>query len=220
MQIILDISGGNTHKNDWAYAKRMIDEVAAVDNHKHEIILKPQLFVKAGDNIPLKAIIFDKMFHYSKKLGYKMTASVFDEISLAFLLLYEPCFIKIANRRDLDWLIGEIPRKIPVYKSVSPEEYWGGGIGDAGLRWAFEHTIHLLCVSKYPATATDYLKDKPASLSNLKPYGLSDHTIGIDFVKEQEPQAYECHFALEDSTGLDAGPWAKRPKELKEVLEL
>lgn len=202
MQIILDISGGNTHKNDWAYAKRMIDEVAAVDNHKHEIILKPQLFVKAGDNIPLKAIIFDKMFHYSKKLGYKMTASVFDEISLAFLLLYEPCFIKIANRRDLDWLIGEIPRKIPVYKSIGSLQEFDNKV------------VNLACVSKYPATIDDYLKTWATN------YAVSDHTIGLELVKLYQPKIYECHFCLEDSTGLDAGPWAKRPKELKEVLEL
>lgn len=208
MQIILDISGGNTHKNDWAYAKRMIDEVAAVDNHKHEIILKPQLFVKAGDNIPLKAIIFDKMFHYSKKLGYKMTASVFDEISLAFLLLYEPCFIKIANRRDLDWLIGEIPRKIWIYRSVSSKK-------DVNAGWEYgEVDVNLGCISKYPATIKDY------SCFDLDWYGLSDHTVGLELLKTHKPSIWEKHFKLNDSTGLDAGPWAITPKELKEVLEL
>ncbi len=39
-QIILDFGSGNTCHNDWTYAKRMIDELKAVDTGKHEIIIK------------------------------------------------------------------------------------------------------------------------------------------------------------------------------------
>ncbi|MFA5715059.1 MAG: hypothetical protein WC998_04935, partial [Candidatus Paceibacterota bacterium] len=103
-QIILDFGSGNTHKNNWDYLKRMIDELKAVDTGKHEIIIKHQLFKAAGDNLPLDPWVFDAAYDYAKKLGYKTTSSVFDLESLKFLLNYDIPFVKIANRRDLDWL--------------------------------------------------------------------------------------------------------------------
>jgi sialic acid synthase SpsE len=203
MQIILDISA-NTHKNDMDYFKEMIRIVKYVDNKKHEIIIKGQIFEKAGDNIPQEKKLWGYMMNFCEEYGYKLTASVFDKPSLNFLLFFNPCFIKIANNRELDWLIGEIPRKIPVYQSLSPKDYWG----HTNLR---NDHVYLLCVSKYPAKVSDYEY-------KLWPRAISDHTIGTELVSRYRPDIYECHFCLEDSTGLDAGPWAKRPDELKEIL--
>lgn len=202
MQVILDISA-NTHKNDIKYYMKMVDAIRRVDTGKHEIIIKGQLFNKAGDNIPQGYRMFQQMI--SNSHPYKVTASVFDLQSLSWLMRQgELPFIKIANNRKLDWLIGEIPRKIPVYRSVgSPDE----------CIWDKEIT-NIACVSKYPATIDDYKKRWSCADT------LSDHTIGLELIKHYKPKVYECHFALEDSTGLDAGPWAKRVNELKEILNV
>lgn len=217
-QIILDFGSGNTHKNNWGYLKRMFDELKAIDTGKHEVIIKHQLFEKAGDNIPLDHLLFDAAFDYAKALGYKTTASVFDLNSLRFLLDYDIPFIKIANRRDLDWLIGEVPRKIPVYVSYGTfDEY------DEYNRRKREGITTLACISKYPAEAQDYIDmfgliniKCEHILSNLR--NVSDHTIGLDLFKKYQPRIWEKHYKLSDSIGLDAGPFAITPEELKEIL--
>lgn len=201
-KIILDFCSGNTCKNNWEYAKRMIDELKAVDTGKHEVILKWQLFLRVGENIPLRQEIFYKAYNYANNLGYKTTASVFDKESLNFLLEFPVPFIKIANNRKLDWIIGEIPRRIPVYKSVSNYE---------------ERTSadkYLCCVSEYPSRMSDYEDFDDVSLIK----GISDHTVNFNLFKKYIPDIVEWHYKLSDSTGLDAGPFARTPEELQEVL--
>lgn len=214
MQVILDISA-NTHQNDEKYYRRMIDNIAFQDNRKHEIVIKGQLFRKAGKNIPQDIALLERMARWTyATYGYKTTASVFDKLSLDLLLLmdipYELPFIKIANNRALDWLIGEIPRKIGVYRSVDKflDRYLAGLPG----------LTNLACISKYPATLEDY--DELFRTYHDGPVKISDHTIGLDLVKKYKPKIWEKHFRLEDSTGLDAGPWAVDPATLKEVLDI
>jgi len=206
-QIILDFSGGNTHKNDWKYLKRMLDELKKVDTGKHEIIIKHQLFIKAGDNIPLKREIFKKAYDYAKKLEYKTTSSVFDKESLDFLLQFDIPFVKIANNRKLDYLIGEIPRKIPVYVSKSKIR----GMSDYG-----NNINSLCCVSKYPCVIEDYEKIfKTAYLISA----ISDHTTDFELWHKYEPQIIEWHYVLEyDENNLDGGLFARTPSMLKEIL--
>lgn len=206
-QIILDCAA-NTHKNDEAYYKRMVDELSAVDTRKHEVILKWQLFNKSETNIVADTLLFCKMIRWAWiKYGYKTTASVFDRQSLKELMFseqmavdnYKLPFIKIANNRDLDWLIGEIPRKYRVYKSVGTREDY------KGIYW--EETT-LFCVSEYPAPIEKY----------PKVYAISDHTVGLELYHRNQPVVWEKHLRLEDSTGLDAGDFAITPEELKEIL--
>jgi len=214
-RIILDFSSGNTCRNDKKIVKRMIDELKAVDTGKHEVIIKFQLFEHAGQNIPLLPDVFEYAYEYAEKLGYKTTASVFNLNSLKFLLDYDVPFVKIANNRALDYLIGEVPRRIPVYVSVGKKEdgytlmenYQTGGVRE------FDRAIY--CISKYPAEIGDY--EKNFSAINLK-HGVSDHTIGIDLFKKYQPRIWEKHFRLPDSIGLDSGPFAITPKELREIL--
>jgi sialic acid synthase SpsE len=194
----------------------MIDELKKVDSGKHEIIIKWQLFKKAGDNIPLFDGAFDYAYEYARKYGYKTTASVFDLESLKFLLNYDVPFIKIANRHDLDWLIGEVPRKIPVYVSVD-----NMSVGES-MQYSLpvghinqERDIALFCVSQYPASIEEY--ERRFSKGSLK-HGISDHTIGLDLFKKHQPRIWEKHYKLSDSTGLDAGPFATTPEELREIL--
>jgi len=211
-QIILDFSGGNTCKNDAAYVKRMIDELKAIDTGKHEIVIKWQLFKEAPPNIPLEHKIFDYAYNYAKEQGYKTTSSVNDLESLHFLLRYEIPFVKIANRRELDWLIGEVPRKIPVSVSVGNFSEAAQYNSEAAF---MEYITALCCVSEYPAKITRY-KDI-FSCKQLQ-MGISDHTIGFDLWNKYQPVIWEKHYKLPDSTGLDAGPFAVTPKELRQIL--
>jgi len=207
-QIILDFGSGNTCKNDLYYVKRMMDELKAVDTGKHEVIIKWQLFEHAPPNERLNWITFGHAYNYAKERGYKTTASVFDKDCLDFLLTFDIPFVKIANRPDLYWLAGEVPRKIPVYVSM-------GGIKskyDCGL---WDSDITLACVSKYPALVRDYEK-----LFNAiwLASAVSDHTTDYHLWHKYSPAFIEWHYKLADSTGLDAGDFARTPAQLAEVL--
>jgi sialic acid synthase SpsE len=196
MQVILDLGSGSTCRNNILYGQHMIDKIAEVDNKKHEIVLKMQLFRDQPPNEHLKKNVFAAMYIYAERLGYKMTASVFDLESLKFLLTFKDLpFIKIACRPDLYWLIGEIPRKIPVYVSCD----------DASTVPQHENIIELFCVPDYPADIKDYND----VLCEVDEDAVSDHSPGIDLIKEHHNliSIWEKHFKLEDSTGPDAGPF-------------
>jgi sialic acid synthase SpsE len=214
-KIMLDFGSGNTCKNDRTIVKRMYDDLKAVDTGKHEIITKWQLFEKAGANIPLMPDVFEYAYEYGSMLGYKVTSSVFDVESLAFLLDFNPCLVKIANNRKLDYLIGEIPRKIPVVVSV-------GSFSEYSTTFKGQNIHHLLCVSQYPTDLNAYETKFLGLLNCVKTdygiTGISDHTTNWDLLNKYKPQMLECHYKLEDSTGLDAGPFARTPKQLSEVL--
>ena len=206
-QIVLDMSSGNTCRNDKAIVKQMIDVIKAIDTGKHEIILKWQLSLDDGINVPLDHDVFDYAFKYSNEQGYKTTSSVADLESLKFLLQYDVPFIKLPNDRKLDWLIGEVPRKIPVYVSC--------GYSNETLFIRGCNIIYLSCVSEYPANFEAY---KERFFTDYLRHGISDHTIGLDLFKKYQPQIWEKHFKLPDSTGLDAGEFAILPEELGEIL--
>ena len=210
--IILDLSSGNTCHNDKTIVKQMIDVIKAIDAGKHKIILKFQLFIDDGINIPLEHEIFDYAYKYGNEQGYKVTSSVADLESLKFLLQYDVPFVKIPNDRKLDWLIGEVPRKILVY--VSYAEF---------LRDVFIHENQrsLICVSEYPATIEQYKKvfgSNPFAIQCNGFHGISDHTINFGLWYKYEPEIIEWHFKLEDSTGFDAGEFARTPAMLKEII--
>ncbi|MFA5323742.1 MAG: N-acetylneuraminate synthase family protein [Smithella sp.] len=212
-KIILDFGSGNTHKNNWGYLKRMLDELKAIDTGKHEIIIKHQLFEKAGDNIPLDRLIFDAAYDYAKELGYKTTSSVFDKNSLDFLLQFDPCFVKIANRRDLDWLIEQVPRRHKVYVSFGSEK-------EINEQFAFLGIVPMLCVSEYPTTVEKYEEafGKDRLWRWRKDVAISDHTTDFGLWYRYQPKIIEMHYKLPDSTGLDAGPFARTPAQLAEIL--
>lgn len=210
-QIILDFGSGNTCKNDLRIAEKMIDELTIIDTRKHEVIIKWQLFEKAGDNMPLDEVFFNFIYHYARKFKYRTTASVFDLKSLKFLLQYDIPFVKIANNRSLDWLIGEVPRKIPVYVSYGykDDKY------DPDDTMRLSSFYQMCCISKYPATLFDYEKE----FDKFEYYtAVSDHTIGLELFKKYKPCIWEKHYKLLDSTGLDAGSFAITPQELAEIL--
>ena len=215
-KIILDFGSGNTCQNDKAIVKRMIDELRDIDTGKNEVIIKWQLFEEAEGNIPLNHSMFGYAYGYAKKLGYKTTSSVFDKPSLDFLLKYDIPFVKIANRRDLDWLVGEVPRKLPVYISYKDSDELSDLVEK--IKTSYGDDKFLQCVSKYPATIEEYEKHGEWVGLLYRYKAISDHTIGLDLLKKYQPQIWEKHYKLNDSTGLDAGPFAITPEELSEIL--
>jgi len=214
-QIILDFGSANTCHNDKAYIKRMYDELKAVDTGKHSIVAKWQLFKEVGTNVPLTHECFQYAYEYGNSLGYQVTSSVFDKESLDFLLQFDVPFIKLANRRDLDWLIGEVPRRLPAYVSF--------GNKDAAYLTQILHQGNispLLCVSKYPANIEEYEEIFGNLLRSTAEgtWGISDHTANFGLWYRYRPNIIEWHYMLNDSTGLDAGPFARTPAQLAEAL--
>lgn len=209
-RVILDMGSGNTCHNELKIARKMMDAVKKIDTGKHEIIFKMQLFRSAPPNAPLSHQVFRGIYDYGNKIGYNVTASVFDPHSLNYLLSFDPCFVKIACRPDLYWLAEEVPRRIPVYVSydatskIRRMDLWTQPVDS-------ENSItKLLCVPKYPADISDY------TIRNY-PF-ISDHTVGLDLWHQFHPEIWEKHLKLPDSTGPDAGSFAITPDELKEIL--
>lgn len=213
--IILDFGSATTCKNDQQYVKRMIDELKEVDTGKHRIVIKWQLFLNIPPVPPLSWAAFDYAYHHAKKRGYETTASVFDLPSLKYLLGYEIPFVKIANRPERRWLIGEIPRRVPVYASFSSVQ---NDFYEWEPSWRIDQPMW--CVSKYPAVVADYDKMFVDSRTPiLMAYSaISDHTTDFELYYKYEPEIIEWHYKLKDSTGPDAGPFARTPEQLAGVL--
>ena len=205
-QIILDMGSGNTCHNSIDYACKMIEAVAAIDSHKHEVIFKWQLFSNEPPNLPLDHLVFSRAYSYAKAAGYKTTSSVFDTRSLDFLLNFEIPFVKIACRPRLYWLIGEVPRKVPVYVSWDGKQAAPDG-----------DYVRLYCVPKYPAPIEEYNSWTGICFKNRP--NISDHTEGLKLWKKWTPLIWEKHFILEDDPkNPDAAGHAIKPDLLKEVI--
>jgi hypothetical protein len=203
--IILDFGSGNTCHNSLDYAKKMIESLAKIDPRDKEVVIKWQLFLNAGDNVPLNRGIFAKAVEFAWGHGYRTSASVFDVPSLDFLLRatysFDLPFVKIANNPKYYYLINRVPDGIRIIKSVGVREDFG--------------IDTLCCVSEYPADVKQY---KSAFTRKMLSSGISDHTTDWTLYNEYEPELYEVHFKLIDSEGLDSGPFSRTPEQLKEIL--
>ena len=207
--IVLDFGSGNSCKNDTEIVINMIDELKKVTQKKKtdkEIIIKWQLFERCGGNTPLERQVFDFARKYAEYLGFKTTASVFDKDSLDFLLRYDIPFVKLANRRDLDFLIRYVPEDMLILLSTSDKDIW---LPEAQDR----HIELLLCVSQYPATVEEY--EKIGLFTNCN---LSDHTDDFTLYLKYKPKIIEWHYKLKNTTGLDSGKFARTPESLEGIL--
>ena len=212
--IILDFGSGETCKNDYDYVKRMIDELAAVDTRKERVVIKWQLFkdidYQGRKLIELEPRVFDYAYNYALDHNYETTASVFDYGSLQFLAEgYEVPFIKIANRTDMYSLIKEIHKYgiLPVVSVPDVNTF-------SAMRAEYGGIKVLCCVSEYPAACRDYEK----TFGGYLEMGISDHTTDWKLWRNYLPAWYEVHYRLKDSTGPDAGPFARTPEQLREIL--
>ena len=200
-QFILDFGSGNTCRNDIEQVKKMLYSLCQADSLNHEVVIKWQLFKEALPNIPLSHDIFDFAYHFSNRLGYKTTASVFDRESLAFLMQYDVPFVKIACRPDLYDLAQYCT--VPVYVSTANSSTVNGA-------------KMMYCVSKYPALLSDY---EQAFTKEQLSECVSDHTKGWALYDKYKPKVIEKHFVHERrADNPDAGFFAVSPFQLAEVL--
>jgi len=211
-KIIIDMGSGETCHNDKSEVRRMIDGLAAVDGHHHEVYIKWQLFTKVPAPVPpLDHEVYDYAVKYADlTYGYQTFASVFDYPSLNYLLDYHPPALKVACRPYLYMLLRNMPRDTPVYVSIGDVAY------APLLREMFPgyELRFLYCIPEYPANQTAYETLFGYNLS----VGISDHSPDLRLFGEYQPLYYERHMKLADSTGLDAGPHASTPEELGAIL--
>ena len=212
-EIIIDCGAAGICKNSRELVERIVDEVADADKGRNIVYLKWQLFEKPPPGsyeelMPLSHTIFDFAFQYAAKRGYSTTASFFDDWSLGFLKLYDTPWLKIACREYLYKYIPEINDRRLMVSVPSP-------IKMDELREKYDADMSfLMCVPEYPAATCAYESLFGGNLS----IGISDHSPDLHLFKKWRPWYYERHFKLEDSEGLDAGPWASTAKQLKEIL--
>lgn len=213
--IILDVGEGTVLRTASdvdaviAAIARSVDETGFP---REQLIAKPQLFTWEPPNRPINPSRFRYLFEKCHRYGMPCTASVFDKSSVDHLLKYSPLpFVKIANRSYLRRLAILVPRGVPVYASYSMDpadeteydkyvDYW------------------MACVSNYPAEAGDY--DRFRLSPNVRPLGISDHTIGLDLYRKYRPDIYEKHFGLKGAKGPSLGPWSIDEDGLVELLRL
>ena len=211
MKWIFDVGSGASLP-DFEAVIAIVDALEPILEHKKtnpdlEIIIKTQLFKDIPPNKPLERDVFLYLKNYGESKGFQVTASVFDMDSLSFLLVHDPCFVKIACRPDLYWLAGEVPRKIPIVVSYD--------VRDELVNWDRlppKYNYPLACVPTYPAKIEDY--KFPGRLY------ISDHTVGLELFKQEAPVVWEKHFVLKknDPTNPDSmGGFALDPEEIKQI---
>ena len=202
--VILDVGSGNTCGNDLEKVKDMIDAIDDIRGDS-DVTIKWQLFLEAPPNVPLKRDVFRYAYEYAEELGIPTTASVFSLDDLAFLLGFNPPFVKLACRPDVHDIAKQVKDR-PVFVSFSSSRVMA-------IR---KNISPMCCISKYPARLEEYERCfKPVHLSK----GISDHTIGFDLYFKYEPEIYEKHFVLEhDKENPDGGPFAATPKDLEAIL--
>ena len=202
-RIILDMGSGNTCRNRYDIAKRMVDVVADSDSRKHEVIFKWQLFFDEPPNKPLHHTLFAGIYAYAEHRGYRTTSSVFDEASLKFLLDFDIPFVKLACREHVYPLHKLVPRRLPIYVSLKP--------GSFAALHLMHHDVSLCCIPQYPAKLEDY----PTGRHNY-----SDHVEGLGLWEREAPEIWEKHFVLkkDDPDNPDAAGHAIGPEELRQIL--
>lgn len=209
-KVILDLGSGNSCRNSIDYAKRMIDVVADMDSHRHEVIFKFQLEeVSPPGQLKLDRGVFSVAYNHARKKGYACTSSVFDYPSLSYLLGFQVPFVKIACAKENRKLVAVTPRGMPILLSMDAREFPPDTTGVVG------HPEILLCVPECPAKLLDY----PPLGQWENNVGYSDHTPGLELWNYYHPLVYEKHFVLERSPdNPDSGVFALDPSQLQEVI--
>ena len=203
--IILDMGSGETCNNDFGEVKRMIE---GVPNTLADVFIKWQLFEDIPPLPPLKHDVYLYARDIAERRGFATGSSVFDEASLEFLLSTDPAFVKIACRPHLYPLLEKIPKAVPIVVSV------GNDYDHRMIERSYPRAMILCCVAKYPAEYVDFAGFSDEYLRA----GISDHTEDWRLHDLYKPEVYECHYKLEDSTGLDALPFSRTPKQLEAIL--
>jgi len=200
--IILDCGSGNSCLNNIDKACAMVK--AVYDLAIPDSYIKWQLFKKAGNNISLSHEVFERAVRYAEVLHVKTGVSVFDKESLDFALKYGMYFIKLANNKDSQALLKDVPDYMRVIYSTN----------DPDFKTDRKNTDVIYCVSKYPASDKDYDK-----FGDKLKQGISDHTTSFALYKKYNPKIYEVHMCLERvKTNPDSGTFSRLPEQLKELV--
>ena len=231
MVIILDLGSGETCWNNREDVRDMIMAVDDVDPREHEIILKWQLF-RGGEFAHLRALhhgIFAYAYDVAREYGYATTASVFDWQSAEFLSRFDIPFIKLACLPELTKADSERSIESLIPTKLGKHGHWTTPLYDAVVasygsqaHFGVVRTVTkycLACVREYPAKLDDYEKAFTSEQLEAGISDHSDHTKGMYLFNEYKPDLYETHFCLDRQTGPDTGPFALRPKQLRDMLE-
>jgi len=214
MKIILDLGSGLTCKNETTQVVDMVSTIDAIDDRRHEIILKWQLFTKFGELTPLYHGVFSYAVHIAREFGYSTTASVFDYGSIEFLRRFDVPFVKIAAIEDLLSVVQE-----SVGIGWWPDGVVASAVSNRHYKQISNYTQNILCcVREYPARPEVY---ETAFTEEQLRGGISDHTDhtqGFSLAAQYRPALYETHFCLPWQTGPDTGTFALRPEQLKTLL--
>jgi sialic acid synthase SpsE len=216
--IILDCGSGETltdgkTKNNKHVAIEIIDKIKAIDSGKHRIVFKFQLFKEPISNLePLNKVVFDFIYRYCISHGYECTSSVFDQESLDFLKNYDTPFIKIACRDYLYHFISQIDKPLV---SV-PNSLVAGALMQ---KYPDKNIKFLYCIPEYPATLNAY-RSYFGDVNGMIGVGISDHSIGLDIIKNHEPLIYEKHIVLERGKTDDpyGDDFCAVPEDFEEIL--
>lgn len=200
--IIFDCGSGNTCKNNMETARQMVMAIANL--RVPGAVVKWQLFTRAGMNIPLNPGLLVDIVHYANIMGVGSAVSVFDRESVDVAMRSGVGFVKIANQQASRDMLKFIPEEMPVVISTDDPDY----------KTDRKNANVIYCISEYPAKSEDYIKKFGDKLRQ----GISDHTTDWTLFNKYQPKVYECHFRLEDSTGLDAGKFARTPKQIQEIM--
>ena len=143
---------------------------------------------------------FLKIADYSKQVGIKLFASIFDEEKIDWCEEAGIDLFKIASRtvEDLKLCKKIISKNKMVIVSLGMYDYQ-----KKPLPFKNGNIIYLYCVSKYPTTLSEI---NMPDFTNSIFKGFSDHTIGISaciYAASRGAEFIEKHFSNNKSLGVD-----------------
>lgn len=200
--IILDFGAGDATMNHSEYVLGMMEKLPRDKN----IIVKFQLFSKIQGLTSLNPMVFHEAWEYGKDRGIPVTASVFDDESLRFLLDYTIPFVKIACRPTQWSMISTIPLFVPVLVSIESMKNQAS-ISSLNMD---RNLSFMCCIPEYPAKRGTYTKRFPTWALDR---GISDHTTDLELYKRHQPIIWERHYGK-------IGPDAEHAIEFEQLMEV
>ena len=185
-------------------SKRMIlqSKIGGADFVKVQLYDAKKLFNNSDRHyLQLNKDEFLELANYSKLIGIKLFASIFDEEKIKWCEEANINHYKIASRTVEDTKLCEkiIETGKKVIISLGMYDY-----ENKNLPFQGSNIKYLYCVSKYPTNLTDI---KMPDFQNHSFFcGYSDHTIGISsciFAASRGAEYIEKHFSNNKSIGVD-----------------
>lgn len=212
--IIFDVGSASLSNNDKFYYDRLVDMLCDLFPIRYwkRVVLKAQLFVDRLWGVLLDRRVFEYFKSIAQKEGFQVTASVFDQESLEYLIEDKNIpFVKIAAIKELYPLIAKVPRKTAVVVSVTDSFEW------SRLQEAFPDTVLMACVRQYPSLVKQY---EGMFQREVLREGISDHSIrdaSFALFDTYNPRVYERHIALNETRKDKDRMYASYEEDIKEL---